>query len=81
MRRTACSMKLCQYGSSITTPGASTNRRSQKKESKNGYSQVEQTQEYSSSKGIFLTAFTFSNGLCEAGEELMVLGQSEWSAF
>lgn len=30
---------------------------------------------------IVLTAFTFSNGLCEAGEELMVLGQSERSAF
>lgn len=30
---------------------------------------------------IVLTAFTFSNGLCEAGEELMVLGQPEWRAF
>lgn len=28
-----------------------------------------------------MSAFTFSNGLCEAGEELMFLGQSEWSAF
>lgn len=27
------------------------------------------------------SAFTFGDSLCEAGEELMVLGQSKWSAF
>lgn len=30
---------------------------------------------------MFHFLFTVSNGLCEAGEELVVLGQSEGSSF
>lgn len=49
----------------------SENQQMQSEETKSGEGREEQT----------FFAFTFSNGLREAGEELMLLGQSEWSAF